>query len=238
MKKIAKSLLLIPFGIALSGCVLCTQGSGNIVTEAFDLDSFHSIDLRGEGNIYLTQANENALSIETDDNILENLEVYVENGTLIIKPEKTIGCLDPTKNINIYATMEDIESFDLSGSGAIIGETLIEADKLDIEVSGSGDIDLEVDVTTLSIDISGSGEANLEGRAINNNFEVSGSGTLNAIDLESDTVDIDISGSGEAHVTAIDSLEVEISGSGDVRYKGDPEISQSVSGSGNIQRAE
>lgn len=253
-----KKLLLTPLFavLILSGCVFCTQGSGNIISETREVDAFHSVDLSGQGNLYITQGSEHELRIETDDNILKELETEVRNGTLVIKPKGGINCLDPTDSIDIYVTMEEIRDLSVSGSGEIIGKTPIETDHLDVGISGSGDLNLDVEAETtsihisgsgeldlgvgvdeLSIDISGSGKANLYGEATQHNLRISGSGELNAFDLETEDSNINISGSGDANVWVTKNLEINVSGSGDIRYKGNPEtVKQNISGSGSVEK--
>ncbi len=238
MKKALFLAILIPLSFVTTGCAFCTDGSGNVTQENFDVKNFSHVDLSGQGTIHLTQGEHVSVEIETDDNILENLEVYVKNDTLVIKPKRLISCFNPTENIDIYLTMEDIESFDLSGSGKIEGESAIKTDTLDIDLSGSGQIDLDIEANELKIDISGSGTAELEGGVKKNEFEVSGSGKLLASELETDDTKVSISGSGKAEVWANDTLDIDISGSGRVSYKGSPEINQDVSGSGKIEKME
>lgn len=240
-----KKALLIPLFslLVLSGCS-CIQGNGEIVSETPAItDSFHSIDLRGEGNIFLSQVEadedfeQRKVRIETDYNILQELDVQVKNETLIIKPKKGIGCLNPSESIDIYVNTEEVKNISVSGSGEIIGQTPIKAEYLDMNISGSGEIDVDVEVDTLTIDISGSGEANLKGVAQDHSFGVSGSGNLYGFDLETQHSSVTISGSGEAEIWTKESLDVNVSGSGDLRYKGNPElIEQTISGSGSVEK--
>jgi len=236
MKRTALLLCSVIAIILVSGCVNwsnCEMGSGDVVSEDFTVSKFHSINLGGSGNIYITQDPEQALRIEAEDNILELMTVNVANGKLNIGTRR---CYTSTKPVNIYVSMEDVRDLTISGSGKMVGQTEINSDSLGLNIIGSGSYDMDIDANELNTRIDGSGKFNLRGSAKIHNGKTSGSGSILAFDLSTEKTDISIFGSGKAEVNASQELDITIEGSGSVFYTGDATVSQTISGSGRIQK--
>jgi len=215
----------------------CIVGSGNVASETRTIDTFHSVELRGWGNLYVTQDETLELRIEAEDNIIPLLQTHVTNGVLVIEQER-FRCAIPKKPVNVYVTMDEVKKLSLSGSGKIIGQTKITSDSLGVTVSGSGKIDLDVDSEQLKTTISGSGNAQLKGDATAHDVTISGSGNIQSYDLVTEKSKIVVSGSGKSEVSVSDELDIRITGSGNVNYKGDPVINTQISGSGNLKKVE
>lgn len=235
MKKICiLSLITVLF---MSGCVDlysdCIVGSGNVVSKDFTVDEFQGVDLAVHGDLYLTQDEQQTLRIEAEDNLLEILQVNVENGKLSINSEQ---CYTNTKPVNIYVSMKDIGDLSISGSGKIIGQTEIKADKLKLGILGSGSLDISLDAEELDTHISGSGDTKLKGSSRIHTIVIDGSGNVKAFDLSTEKTDIRIGGSGNGEVDASKELNMNILGSGNVYYSGEAKVSQSISGSGKVEK--
>nr|QNO43670.1 hypothetical protein FICJDHNH_00010 [Methanosarcinales archaeon ANME-2c ERB4]QNO43975.1 hypothetical protein AECFJODE_00028 [Methanosarcinales archaeon ANME-2c ERB4]QNO50627.1 hypothetical protein JEJMEHHC_00008 [Methanosarcinales archaeon ANME-2c ERB4] len=228
-------ILLLFATLFACGCIGpysdCITGSGNVVSEEFTVDEFHSVGFGIPGNVYITQGTPQSLMIEAEDNVLEVLTAKVENGRLTISSDR---CFRNIKPINVYVSMNEVRDLSNSGSGDIIGQSEINSDTLKLSISGSGSSDLTMNVEELNTVISGSGKSNLKGTAKVHNSVIRGSGDINAFDLSTERTDITISGSGNAQVDASRELDVSIFGSGNVYYTGDAALNQTVSGSGIV----
>jgi len=219
-------------GRSILGNMNVERGSGNITSEDRSVESFDEIKLRGQYKVYLTQGSE-SLRLETDDNLLDLIETYVDDGELHIKTKKG-NKLKSSDNVKVYVGFETLKEITSSGSCTIEATGPIVVPRM--EVSGSGycktTIPLETDY--LGVKISGSGKFESTGKATRAEYQISGSGSIETIDLESEHVEVTISGSGRAKVNATEELEANISGSGDVAYLGNPRLSQRISGAGRI----
>ena len=229
--------LVLLASIFSSGCISspnCVVGSGNVANETRSLDSFNSIDLRGSGSLFLSQGPQQPLRIEAEDNILKVLTTRVESGKLIIGSD---ACTSATKPIRIYASAKDINSLEVSGSGTITGENMIQVDSLDLKLSGSGSMDLNLKAKTLRTELPGSGTILLRGEADDQTADISGSGKIAGYDLATKRSDITISGSGVAEANMSEEFVARISGSGAVYYRGHPtRIREDISGSGFVRK--
>jgi hypothetical protein len=230
-------ILLLFATLFTCGCIGpysdCITGSGNVVSEEFTVDEFHSVGFEVYGNLYVTQGAPQSLRIEAEDNVLEALTAKVENGRLTISSDRCFGNIKP---INVYVSMKEVRDLSSSGYGNIIGQSEINSDTLKVSISGSGSSDLTLNVEELNTAISGSGKSNLKGTAKVHNSVISGSGDINAFDLSTERTDITISGSGNVEVDASQELDVSIFGSGNVYYTGDAALNQTVSGFGRVSK--
>jgi hypothetical protein len=226
--------------IFVSGCISgtgqftgpCETGSGNMISKDFEISGFTGVVLEVPATLFVTQG-PTSLRIEAENNIIELINVGIQGGRLRISSNRCFSKIQP---INVHVSMEDIDSLAISGSGKVIGQNKITAEKLVLSVAGSGSYDLEVDVDEIRTDISGSGKASLRGSADSHNSVISGSGDIRAFDLITKTSSIRISGSGNGEVHASQQLDITITGSGTVLYKGNAYINQNVFGSGKVRK--
>ena len=209
---IAAAVGLLVCSSWLSGCAVVT-GSGRPATENRAVSGFTRIDLSGNGEVDIAQGDQEALTVEADDNVLPALTSTVADGTLTlgVKPGTSVRSTTP---IRYRVTVKDLAGVSLSGSGTIRSTGM--------------------QLRSLRVDVSGSGTVVLSGSAGDQDIRLSGSGRYEAADLSSEKVAVDISGSGDVVVSVSQELRVDISGSGSVTYSGDARVDQSISGSGKV----
>ena len=217
----------IPLGVRT------VRGSGNVVTEARELSGFDSVVLSGVGQVIITQSDEESLTIETDDNLMQYLESEVRNGRLELRiADNTIPI--PTQSIIYRIGVIDLTGLDSSGAGSFEIDGL-DTDRLKVTLSGAGDIGIDsLSATDLAVTISGAGNVDLAGQVERQEVEMSGFGNYTAPDLESQTASVRIGGAGSTVIWALDTLDVEISGAGNVEYFGSPNVTRDVSGAGKV----
>lgn len=231
--RIILTVLLLSAAILSTTACVSVEGSGNVITETREVSGFSGIDLSGSGDVIITQGAEESLTIETDDNIMEDVKAEVDGDTLELGFKSGVRPLSPTRLV-FRVSVTDLSRLSVSGSGDFESE-MIDTDSLEVKVSGSGTVNI-ADLSTgkVEVDISGSGEVDLEGTADTQDINISGSGKYLAGDLLCGSVKVDISGSGEATVWAKEKLDANVSGSGSISYYGRPSVDSSSSGSGKI----
>lgn len=235
-----KTLTLFAFlgiTLTLASCwndVTCTRANGFIETKIITLDDIEGIDLKINGNVYLTQGTEQEIKVEGKKDAIAKLEKNVQNGIWLIDFDQCVINHDVT----IYITLPKLTYVKISGSGDVFGENAFQTgdELVEFKISGSGYINLEMNATDIESKISGSGDIRLSGAATNHTLQVSGSGNLSGFDLKSVNQNIEISGSGNAEVFVDGgTLDARISGSGKVYYKGAPSsFNTEITGSGKV----
>lgn len=208
------------------------KGDGPIVSQSFDLPSINGVALNIDAEVILTEGDSQVVRIEAQQNIINNIEKYVNNGIWSIDFYNNVGS---HSSIRIYITSELLDYASISGSGLIRTQnTYTDTTNLYLKISGSGNISVSSISQLIESNISGSGQITADGSAHEHRIYISGSGSVRAFGLETDITDVDISGSGNSEVFVNDELYVKISGSGSVFYKGNPQISVNISGSGGV----
>lgn len=208
------------------------KGEGPAVKKELNLSSFDGIGLALSGNVYLKQGSNFSVTVEGQQNIIDNLETPIENGMLKIKFDKPVRQHD---KLDFYITMPTLKAAKISGSGDIIGETKFSGlSKLEVSISGAGNIKLDVEAMEVNSSISGSGDIHLKGTSNAVAVGIAGSGDVEAIGLVAQNCNVRISGSGNVEVNVSGQLEASIAGSGDVYYHGNPRVKAKVAGSGSV----
>lgn len=258
--------VLIVFALTLSACTVydlnqignnkTINGSGNVITEKRDVQNFDRVDLKGIGNLTITQGNEESLTITADENLMQYITSKVVNGTLEIGMEPNIS-LTPSRKIEYKLEVKSVSGIQLSGFGNIESESLSGKD-LEVILSGSGDINIgTIEGDSLLVRLSGFG--NFHSKSIKSKtptIEITGSGDINVEELEADDLAVKISGFGNAILAGkVLTQDVQILGSGDYEAEnlesnsavvkitgfGNPtvsvkdELNVTITGSGNLE---
>lgn len=240
MKTLIKSTAI--FGIAMFTLTACAQswskgakGNGKITTETIQVSDYDAVNVVGSMNVTLVKGTEGTITVTTDENLQEYLDITSNGGTLKITFKNTKNGIYSKKGVNITVPFTDINDVSLVGSGDINAKDTIKAGMMDVSLVGSGDINLQIDATDIESTLSGSGDIVLKGSTTNLKTKLSGSGDFEALSLNSDNTDAYVSGSGDIQVYAKKSLKARVNGSGDITYSGNPErVDTKVSGSGDI----
>ncbi|NJN41980.1 MAG: DUF2807 domain-containing protein [Flammeovirgaceae bacterium] len=161
------------------------------------LDDFTKISFRTGGKLYLRQGSPQKVEIEGEKDTLEDIDVHVEDGKLIIEQEGMWNWgWQNNDNLRVFVTVPNIELISAAGSGDILAETKITAGNLELKVSGSGSIRVEIEANDVEADVTGSGKLEMNGVCKNLESDVTGSGKL-LFDVQvAESVDLGVSGSG------------------------------------------
>jgi hypothetical protein len=225
--------ILVIVSVVLAACN-AVRGSGNVETEERTVSDFSGIDLSGSGEVILTQAEAESLTIEGEDNLMPLIETEVRNGTLVIGFKDNANVM-PTKPLRFLVSMPTIDNLAVSGSGKIVAES-VKSDSLELDIGGSGSIDIaQLAAESITADISGSGNMTLAGAVARQRIDIGGSGAYKAEALESDAANVAVGGSGKTTIWVNEALDVDIGGSGQFSYYGSPTVNSDVRGSGHVK---
>jgi Putative auto-transporter adhesin, head GIN domain len=232
------------------------KGSGNLVSENRSVSSISSVSLANQGNLFITIGSDEELVIETDDNLMEFIEVKIRSGELQIVTDKDVS-IRPHDKLNYYLTVKSLNEISILSSGNVYAPEL-ETEDFKVDINSSGDLKLDglktgklvVNINSsgnmslkklrakkIKVDINSSGDLNINtGGVESQQIAVNSSGNYNAANLASDEASVDINSSGDVNIHVRDFLDVVINSSGDVKYSGDPKISKRINSSGRIKQ--
>ena len=217
------------------------KASNRYVTKDIRVSNFNKIELSGSPDvIYRQKAGKPSVEVYTSDNIVDLLDIYVKDGTLVVKFKK--GVHVSYNKLEIRVSSERINDIRIAGSGDIKLAGHIKTDDMNISIAGSGDINGENISSTggFKVSIAGSGDTELNNIHCNDlSLSIAGSGDMkinNAV--TSGCTNVAIAGSGTVKLSgSSQEAELKISGSGDLYASGyqAKRVSATVSGSGNIE---
>ncbi len=215
MKKTILFISLL-FALSLFGCngafQSSVEGDGNSIEKNFSVAEFSVVDVSHAFTVEITVGDETSVKIETDENLMKYVEVYVKNNTLYIGVEN---------NVNIDGRMKAI----------------ISTPKLNgVDLSGACKIDVEgIESNKFSIDMSGACKGTFSGNTKKLDIDLSGATKLNTADLKAVDVTVDVSGASKCSVYSSSSLFADASGASKIVIYGDPpKVETDVSGASSI----
>lgn len=213
------------------------EGEGPLTTEVRDLQGFRSVSSSIGGQVYYKIGNTYRVELQAQRNILEVLQTRIVGTELVVKVKDGVN-LRAHEPITVTITAPVLEGVNLSGSGDLEVQGVVDTDNLSLRVSGSGNIltgELQI-ADKLTATISGSGNIVTGlGSVVNENLRVSGSGHMDLHTLQGVHGVTEISGSGHIKLRLSQTLDASISGSGSVFYAGTPQVSTHISGSGSVR---
>lgn len=224
--------------IAVAGCGAArSEDGGPVVDRDYKVGSFDKIELAGSYDANVTTGGAPSVHARGNEKAIENLEVVVENGSLVIRSKnKGWGWGSHHGKIALTVTVPSLRAAELAGSGDIKIDK-VAGDSFSGAVAGSGNLSVgQVEVGNLKLEIAGSGNASAgSGRAKTADYGIAGSGGIDAKGVAVETASVSIAGSGGVDGQASNTASVSIMGSGDVNLTGGAKCTVSKAGSGNAR---
>ncbi|HVF95839.1 MAG TPA: head GIN domain-containing protein [Flavisolibacter sp.] len=211
------------------------SGNGTIVSRDISAGSFENIEASGAITVYLRQNATSSVKIETDENLMEFVEVVVDGNTLRIRPKKGYN-LDPSKEVIVYAWAPGFREVGISGASKLLSQGTLTGNNLQLDASGASEIQLDVDLPKIDANLSGASTLRLKGRAEDFSTEASGASKILCMDLSAEKATLDLSGASNAKITANKELVIDASGASDVEYRGNADVDQKSSGASSVKK--
>jgi citrate lyase gamma subunit len=237
--KSLKSFTIAAIILGLTSCIQgqfwkTVEGHGRVVTKERKTDSFTGLKVSSGIDVYLKQGNNEAVSVEADENLHEYIITEVRNGVLNVYSEYNIRDAEKKR---VYVTMKEVNSIKTTSAGDVYGESPINCNRLELSASSAGDIKLDVTAKDIDIDISSSGDISLTGETDKLRADLSSAGDLKAFELKAREADVSVSSAGDADVNVSERITARASSAGDVNYKGDPKyVDAHSSSAGGVHR--
>jgi hypothetical protein len=231
MKQIAiLSIVLLSFAS-------CRQvhGSGNIVKEKKQVESFTGISAGSAFEVEVHIGNAASVEIETDDNLVKIVDVSVDNGVLKIYLKNNYGITDG--HLKAFVTVPSLNYIESSGAANVtVLDLLKNPGKIKLNASGAAKIKVEVDAPDVDAESSGAASIELTGRTKEFDADASGAGSIHASGLMSENAKAEASGAGNVHLYASVKLKANASSAGNIFYKGGAAVEQEASSGGSVSK--
>ena len=225
MKTIKNRNLL--FLVILAGLTLSVSAAQDkTIPRERNVASFDKISVSSGIDLYLTQGNQEKVTVEANPDIIDRIVTRVEDGTLkiYIKNRTTREKLTWKKVKKVYVTFDDLKKLEVSAGSDVYSRNAFKLKDISIHC-GSGS-DLRIDnLTAESVNISTSSgsDASVSGKTITLRANSSSGSDLNCGKLASTDCEVSASSGSDAVVNVSGSLKARASSGGDVSYYGNPQ---------------
>jgi len=232
------------------------KGNGIYKEQDYGKMDFNAINVKGSFEVIIADVQDAPVKISGDENLIDSLQVYLENGVLNVHFKKNtnysskIGLKVTIPNNGLLKEIKTSGSSDIIAESTIVADNLsiigkgsstfrgsIKADKCTFDYSGSTNFNGSVEAEIIEIDCSGSAEFNISGKADVCKISTAGSSTFKGYDLIVNKVNCNTAGSSEVQITCNEEIRVRTAGSSNISYKGDAKIVEKhTAGSSNINK--
>lgn len=210
------------------------EGSGRIVTTEFDLENFDRITVGSsfEVDIVVDPQARHAVSVDTDDNLLDELDIAVDDGTLRVRVRSGAN-ISPTR-LSAQILVPRLVAIDASGASEVAVAGAMQADRVTIGASGASDVDVDVDADRVDVDVSGASDVEVGGATGDLDLGVSGASDLDADALAATSVTLRASGASTVRLRAVEGVAGQASGASSVFVDGGASVDVETSGASRV----
>jgi hypothetical protein len=219
-------LFLILFSCDSEDAPDCVQTAGEIVRREIAVEPFDRLIVNARVGVTIKQGTTQNILLVTGENLLEEVEFTVINGTLEIKNENACNLLRDYGITNVTVTVPDLKEIRSSTGLDVVSDGILDFDTLRlISTDGpeedfyfsNGNFRLELDVDHLEIETSNLSNFYLSGRVENADLNwLNGDGRLLGEQLIIENATIFHRGTNDWFLNVTNSIEGIINGYGNV----------------------
>jgi hypothetical protein len=211
------------------------RGDGNVTVEQRTInDSFTAIKATEGLDVYLTQSNEESISVEADNNLQDIIITEVIDGVLKIHTKKNIG---KSKSKKVMVSFKDVSSIIATSGSDVYSTNTITTENLELETTSGSDMKLSVNTTTLNCKSTSGSDLKLSGKTIKLIAEATSGSDIKAADLIAESSQVKATSGADITVNTSKELTAKATSGGDIKYLGNPEVvNKSDSSAGSIKK--
>ncbi len=202
--------------------------AGNENSQTRSVRDFDAIKVSTGVQLYLSMNDRQAVRIEADDEILEDVVTEVKDGTLHIYVRKNnifkFFNWGSKSTVKAYVSATEINSLDASSGAYIRSENTLKGSSLILDMSSGGGMALDLVYKEIKMDGSSGANAKISGRAKNFNVSASSGSNIDARNLEAVNCEARASSGANISMVATDEISAHSSSGGSIRYSGNPGV--------------
>lgn len=197
------------------------KGNGNVISKERTIEgSFDAIEISHGLELYLTQNDQERVTVQADENLHAIIVTKVENNILKIYAEENINTSEAKK---VLVTFSHIAGISASSGSEVYGTSLITEPRLEIQTSSGADMDLNIKVHHLIARTSSGADLKVSGVADTLTAQASSGGNINARHLSTLIAHAQATSGGDIVVRTSKELSIKTASGGDITYLGNPE---------------
>ena len=235
--KITKLAITFLIAIVCTSCVVEAfngiKGDRNVVTENRKITAdFTAIRTSTGLDVNITQENQNAVTVEADENLQNLIVTEVENGVLKIYSEKNIWS---AKSKKVHVSIKKLNSLKASSGSEVRSVKKIQSEEIAISASSGASVRMTVAANSVVTNTSSGATIRLTGNAENHAAKASSGSSIKAFNLKSKNAIVKVSSGANIDIHASEKIEARASSGGDIDYAGTPKkVIRKTSSGGSI----
>ena len=203
------------------------------IEKEFNETDFDRLEIGDALHIDVEQGNYFEISVRGDRRNVNDLEVYKEGTTLVVRFDEWENRRHETY---VTITMPSIAAANFSGATNSRVSGFDDLTNFDLYLSGASVSQVDVVAGQFKTVISGASVLNLRGSAASMDAEISGASVLKAFNFPVVSADVLATGASHGSVTVADNLKAVASGASSITYRGNPSVTSDVSGSSSVHK--
>jgi hypothetical protein len=213
------------------------SGSGQIVSETFNIRDFSKVEVSRAFQVDIMQGVAYQITVRIDDNLQQHLRVEKRGDTLIIGLKPMRGYHLRRATMEAEVRMPDLTGIEISGASDVNISGFTSHNKFDVDLSGASSLEGEITADDVSIEVSGASRVRLRGEANSLRLDASGASNIDLEDFPAVDADIELSGASEVEVVLSGTLDIDASGASRLYFGGTPTMGRiDLSGASSIKR--
>lgn len=223
-------------GLSLISCRQTESDSDNRYSEERPLSGVSRLHINGVFNLYLTQSENESLTINGSSELAEKLKVSQEGDLLILEMEEFSTGFFDKKELRVDLAISNLEEFKFEGVGNIQSTGPFVVDQAKILGEGVGNLEMDFQTDQLDAKLNLVGSMTLRGKAKNAIIVNEGIGNIDASQLITQDMEVMSAGIGKIDVHCEGNLSLKVEGIGKVTYGGNPKtVKKEITGIGKVE---
>ena len=141
MKKLIIIIIILCFACDSADAPDCLRTNGEIVTLNYERAPFTKIRIEDNVNLSLEQGDIQEVRIEAGANLFDDIEVEIENKTLVVRNNNTCDLVRDYEDITVFITAPEIDEIRNGSVGDVVGKGTLNFNTLRLISDTSGGIE-------------------------------------------------------------------------------------------------
>ncbi len=199
-------------------------GSGKLVTQQEDFIDFSSIDISSGFEVEISKSNSYALSITTDDNIIEYIQVSKTDNTLKVRTQAGITYESITLQIEIE--MPELDNIELSGGSQGTINDFVSSNVFFVDLFGGSQLEGSFTTTeNVNFELFGGSQLiEFVGEANDAIIELSQGSQIDLSEFVVNNSNVNLRGGSQAIINLNGRLDANLIGGSALEYIGEPTL--------------
>ncbi len=196
------------------------NGSGKIIDNDLKVEGFSNLNIKGPFIVEVTQAKKTKVTLSTDENLMNRVQVNMERKTLNISI-KAPATFFPT-SLKLKIDMPELSTLTLSEAAGAAVNGFKNAETFSAFLSGKSILNCSTEAENLELNLSGASEAIFKGSGQVTKIDARGVSKLDLSEYESTSAQVKMTEASEAIMNVMGWIDINLQQSSKFLYLGTP----------------